>query len=116
MVSVAGADEGRGGATPVDEGTASAYVCRDVPRAAPATTGGDVRAELSARRYESVADVAVCHRDRLVGLVPVELVLAAPEADEMATLMDAYPPVVAGRSPPSCRTSCHCSSTSPSHR
>lgn len=39
--------------------------------------------------------MAVCRRDRLLGLVPVELVLAAPEADEMATLMHADPPVVA---------------------
>jgi magnesium transporter len=79
---------------PVDEDTASAYVCRDVPRAAPATTAGDARAELTAHRYESVADIAVCHGDRLVGLVPVELVLAAPEGNEIGTLMDADPPVV----------------------
>jgi magnesium transporter len=94
MVSVADADGG-GATTPVDEGTASAYVCRAVPRAAPGATAGDVRAELSAHRYESVADIAVCHRDRLLGLVPVELVLAAPEDDEIGALMDADPPVVA---------------------
>ena len=85
---------GRGPAMPVDEDTASAYVCREVPRAAPAATAGDVRAELTAHRYESVADIAVCHGDRLVGLVPVELVLAAPEGNEIGTLMDSDPPVV----------------------
>ena len=93
MVSIADPDGG-GTATLVDEGTASAHVCRDVPRAAPAATAGEVRKELTAHRYETVADIAVCHGDRLVGLVPVELVLAAPEGDEIGTLMDSDPPVV----------------------
>lgn len=50
---------------------------------------------LSARTYESVADIAVCRGDRLVGLVPVEVVLAAPDSHEIGTLMDPDPPVVA---------------------
>ena len=93
MTAVTDAD-GRGGALP-DDDTASAHVCRDVPRGAPAATAREVRAVLSTRTYESVADVAVCRGDRLVGLVPVEVVLAAPDGHEIGTLMDPDPPVVA---------------------
>jgi hypothetical protein len=92
MTAVTDAD-GRGGALP-DDDTASAHVCRDVPRVAPAATAREVRAALSTRTYESVADVAVCRGDRLVGLVPVEVVLAVSDAHEIGTLMD---PRSAGR-------------------
>jgi len=40
--------------------TTAAHVCHDVPRAVPEATAGEVRAALSARPYESVADVVVC--------------------------------------------------------
>jgi magnesium transporter len=42
-----------------------------------------------------VADVAVCRGDRLEGLVPLEVVLAAPDGHRVGTLMDPDPPVVA---------------------
>jgi len=93
MTALTDADGG-GGALP-DDDTASAHVCHDVPRVAPAATAREVRGVLSARTYESVADIAVCRGDRLVGLVPVEVVLAAPDGLEIGALMDPDPPVVA---------------------
>lgn len=52
---------------------------------------------LLTRRFASVVDVAVCVDGgrRLVGLLPVERVLAAPDDTLVASLMDADPPVVA---------------------
>lgn len=75
--------------------TASAHVCRAVPRVAPGTTAHEVRSALTAEHYESVADIAVCRDDRLVGLVPLEAVLSAPGGSRIESLMDADPPVVA---------------------
>jgi magnesium transporter len=81
--------------TRLAEDTTGAYVCYDVPRTVAEATVDEVRAALTARRYESVADVAVCDEDRLVGLVPVEVVLAAPGDRRIGAVMDPDPPVVA---------------------
>jgi hypothetical protein len=54
--------------------TASAHVWRRVPRVAPGTTANEARTALIAEHYESVADIAVCRDDQLVGLVPLEVV------------------------------------------
>jgi magnesium transporter len=45
-------------------------------------------------RYETVADVAVLDGERLVGLVPIERVLAASPATPISSIMDSEPPVV----------------------
>lgn len=66
-----------------------------VPRAAPDDTAGATRAALIGTRFDSAAEIAVCRGDRLVGLVNVEDVLAAPAGVRLAELMDAEPPVVA---------------------
>jgi magnesium transporter len=78
-----------------------AYVTADVPVCSPAATAGTVRALLTSRLWASVADVAVCREPegdgarRLVGLVPVTRVLAAPAETPAESLMDPDPPVVA---------------------
>jgi magnesium transporter len=93
MASQVGAGDGVAGHRADD--TASAHVCRTVPRVAPGTTAHEVRSALTAERYESVADIAVCREDRLVGLVPLEVVLSAPGGSRIESLMDPDPPVVA---------------------
>jgi hypothetical protein len=72
MVSFEEANADRADARLV-EGTTVAHVCYDVPPTVTDATVGEVRAALTARRYESAADVAVCRDDHLVGLVPVDV-------------------------------------------
>jgi magnesium transporter len=74
--------------------TTAAHVCHHVPRVEPEATCGEVRAALLARPYESVADIAVCRADQLVGLVPAEAVLAAPGDRRIDAVMDPDPPLV----------------------
>lgn len=71
-----------------------------VPVCAPDTPATDLQAMLVGGHYESAADVAVCVPDgpterRLVGLIPLEIALAASPATLAAELMDPDPPVVA---------------------
>jgi magnesium transporter len=76
------------------------YVTADVPTCPPRASAAQVRALLTSRPWTSADDVAVCQPDgpagqRLVGLIPIERLLAAP-ADALAEdLMDPDPPVVA---------------------
>jgi magnesium transporter len=49
----------------------------DVPRARPDAVAGDVRAGLAGRSFASAVDLAVCDGERLVGVVPIERLLAA---------------------------------------
>lgn len=76
-------------------GAIEIYLERDVPVCTPTDTAADLRALLTSRPWPSVADVAVCSGPRLVGLVPVERALAAPDGVTAADLMDDDPPVVA---------------------
>jgi magnesium transporter len=66
----------------------------DVPRAAPASPAGKVRAMLSGHRFASATEVAILDGDRLVGLVAIERLLAAPDAASVGELAEA-PTVVA---------------------
>jgi len=54
-----------------------------------------MRRLLIGRRYDCVDDLAVCDGSRLLGVVRIEDLLAAPEEVTMASLMDDDPPVVA---------------------
>ncbi|HEX6311465.1 MAG TPA: CBS domain-containing protein, partial [Acidimicrobiia bacterium] len=84
-------------AEPVDAdqfGTAEQHVCTDVPRAGPAERAGAVRAALVGRAFESAVDVAVTEGERLVGLVTIEALLAAPEDATLGAVMDDDPPIV----------------------
>jgi magnesium transporter len=66
-----------------------------VPRCRPADPAGAVRAGLVGARFDCADDVAVLEGDRLVGLVPIEQLLAADAEVPVARLMDADPPTVA---------------------
>jgi magnesium transporter len=76
-----------------DEGIGE-LVVHDVPRAPTGTTIGEVRALLRGRRCATAPAVAVLAGDRLVGLLAIEDLLAADDADATADLMDPDPPRV----------------------
>lgn len=57
-----------------------------VPRASPAASARDVREALVTGRFEAATEVAVLEDERLVGLVPVERLLAAPAEAPMGDL------------------------------
>lgn len=75
--------------------TAAAHVATVVPIAGPEETVASVRAQLPGRHWQSLTDVAVCERDRLLGLVTIEKLMAADGDTTMAAIMDDTPPVVA---------------------
>ncbi len=73
---------------------AQAHLATDVPIAAPTDTAGATRRSLVGRRFESLSDIAVCDRRRLVGVVTIEDLMAAADEVPMSKLMDPEPPVV----------------------
>ena len=79
--------------------TAAAYVTRNVPTAAPDERAGDARMSLLGRDFECADDVAVIDRGSLVGLVPIERLLAADPGATIAALMDSDPPSVSPSHP-----------------
>lgn len=85
---------------PLLRGSVDSYLVTDVPLCGPDTTASALHALLVGGRYDSAADIAVCAVDsvpshRLLGLIPLERLLAA-EGDSLARdLMDPDPPVVA---------------------
>jgi magnesium transporter len=86
--------------TPGDEPLTAAadpavkHLCRAVPIAAPRATAAEIRRALVGQRYECATDVAVCDDGRLVGLISMDVLLAAPDAARAGEIMDADPPVV----------------------
>ncbi|HSO49506.1 MAG TPA: magnesium transporter [Acidimicrobiia bacterium] len=74
--------------------TAAEHLARAVPVASATDTVGAIREGLGGRRFETAAAVAVCDEGRLVGLVRIEDLLAAPEGASVAEVMDGEPPVV----------------------
>jgi magnesium transporter len=65
-----------------------------VPIAGPGDTADAVRSAMAGASFDSAADVAVLDGRRLVGIVPIETLMAAPPGASMAELMDADPPAV----------------------
>jgi magnesium transporter len=80
---------------PAALGTAAAHATMDVPTAGPDDTVAATLAHMTGRRYESAAVVAICDGERLVGILTVEDLLAAPSDAVLAGLMDRDPPIVA---------------------
>src|SRR3990170_7207754 len=72
--------------------TAIEHASMRVPVAAPGSRVGNVRGGLLGQRFESAGSVAVCEDGRLVGLMSMEELLAAPDEALAADLMDAGPP------------------------
>jgi magnesium transporter len=66
-----------------------------VPRAAPTARVGDVRSTLADSPAADHAELAVCDGDRLIGLVPIERLLAANADTPVGTIVDTKPPTVA---------------------
>jgi hypothetical protein len=50
-----------------------------VPVIDPSASAGVVRASLIGRSFDEINDLAVCETGRLVGLVTIEALMAAPE-------------------------------------
>ncbi len=75
-------------------GTAAAHATINVPVAHPDSAVDDVLRDLRRRRFDSVAAVAVCVDDRLVGLATLDRVVSAPDGAVLADVMDPNPPVV----------------------
>lgn len=73
---------------------AHAHATAKVPVAHPGDAIAHVRAGLVGTDFECADDVAVVADGVLVGVVPIERLLSAPEADAIDSVMDADPPVV----------------------
>jgi magnesium transporter len=74
-------------------GTAGEVAATSVPRAQADGTAGDVRALLDGASFATATDVVVLDGKRLVGLVPIERLLAAPVATPVGELAEARPTV-----------------------
>ena len=84
---------------PLVRGSVDSYLVTDVPLCGPDMPMAELHAMLIGRPYESTVDVAVCSTDdapvhRLLGLIPVEKVLAAEPTRLARDLMDTDPPAV----------------------
>jgi magnesium transporter len=76
-------------------GTAAQHASRRVPTARRDETVDELLTRLRGRRFDSASVVAVCDRDRLVGLVTIERLLGAVPGQRIGAVMDADPPTVA---------------------
>lgn len=74
--------------------TVAQHVVAEVPVAAPDDTVGSMRAGLEGRRFATVAGVAVCADDRLMGLIRVEDLFGASRGQRASEVMDTDPPTV----------------------
>ncbi|MEX2102574.1 MAG: magnesium transporter [Gaiellaceae bacterium] len=66
---------------------------REVPRAAGADAAHKVLAELEGKLFESAVDIAVCDGEQLVGLAPIERLLAADPATRVGDLIGDRAPI-----------------------
>jgi magnesium transporter len=69
-------------------GSAGQEAVAEVPRAAPSARVEEVRASLAGRAFATATEVAVVDDERLVGLVPIERLLAAPDLALLGELAD----------------------------
>lgn len=75
-------------------GVAAEHATSRVPVARPVDAVGDVRSGLIGQVMDCADDVAVLDGEALVGMVPIERLLAARADARMADVMDTAPPVV----------------------
>ena len=76
-------------------GTAFAHFTDSFPSTTADQSAEDVVDSLRGRQFDSASHVAVCRGDRLIGLVRLEDLLAAPSAALVGELMDDDPPRLA---------------------
>ena len=62
---------------PDGDGAVAGLIVRDVPRARPSQTAGEALRELLTGSFECATDIPVLDGDALVGVVPLEALLAA---------------------------------------
>jgi len=82
-------------APPIGSEVAAEHATLRVPTAGPQDRAGAVRAGLFGNAFDCADDIAVLDDGDLVGLVPIELLLAAAQDAPIASIMDADPPVLA---------------------
>ena len=75
-------------------GVAAEHATRRVPIAVTGDSVDAVRKKLLSTPYEAVEDIVVLEDERVVGLVPIEVLLASSSDVVVGTLMDPDPPVV----------------------
>jgi magnesium transporter len=75
-------------------GTADEFATLRVPSAAPTDLAGEVRDSLAGTSFDSAADVAVLDRGELVGIVPIEALVAADPEVRISEIAHSDPPVV----------------------
>lgn len=81
---------------PVDLlGTASHHATANVPTGAPTDDVDAILAALRGRQYDAASVIAVVEGGRLLGVVTVERLLAAPSGATLGDVMDPNPPTVA---------------------
>jgi magnesium transporter len=74
--------------------TAAEHVATRVPTATAEQRVDNVRRALEGRRFETLAAVAVVDDERLVGIIRLEDLMAAPGDAQVGEVMDPSPPVV----------------------
>ena len=74
-------------------GTAGEVAATSVPRAQADAIAGTLRASLDGVSFASATDLAVLDGERLVGLVPIESLLAAPVVTPIGELAEEHPTV-----------------------
>lgn len=67
-------------------GTAGEAAVADVPRAAPQVSARELRAALAGERFASATEIAVLEEERLVGVVPIERLLASTDETPLSEL------------------------------
>ncbi|MDP9227882.1 MAG: hypothetical protein M3M99_02375, partial [Actinomycetota bacterium] len=75
-------------------GVAAEHATAQVPTASPGQSVGEVRDAIVGASFESAVDLAVVAGNRLVGIVPIEALLAAQPEVGIEAVMDSDPPVV----------------------
>lgn len=76
-------------------GLAAEHATSSVPTASPGHSVGEVRDEMAGASFESAVAVAVLVDHRLVGVLPIEALMAAERGTRIDAVMDPDPPVVA---------------------
>lgn len=67
--------------------TAAEAAVADVPRAAPGVSARELRAALVGQLYASATEIAVLEGERLVGIVPIEQLLASTDETPLSELV-----------------------------
>jgi magnesium transporter len=76
-------------------GTARQHATANVPTASPRADVDAVIAALRGQQYDAASVIAVVDEGRLLGVVTIERLLAAPPGAALGDVMDANPPTVA---------------------